>query len=152
MSTTLLRTCEVVVKARVPSDEVGIRELAERVIERATKLGIRLAVAESLTGGLVAASLVSVPGASLAFTGAIVAYDTSLKASLLGVDSSLLQRVGPVDAQVARQMAAGARAACGEAEVGVATTGVAGPAADPPQVSADPPASAASAPRRDTPR
>nr|WP_202514769.1 MULTISPECIES: nicotinamide-nucleotide amidohydrolase family protein [unclassified Streptomyces] len=88
--------------------------------------GETLAVAESLTGGLVAAELTSVPGASQAFRGAVTAYATPLKSEVLGVDADLLAERGAVDAEVARQMATGARRALG-ADWGVATTGVAGP-------------------------
>ncbi|MEU5635088.1 CinA family protein [Streptomyces rishiriensis] len=85
-----------------------------------------LAVAESLTGGLVAAEITAVPGASRVFRGSVTAYATDLKHRLLGVDAGLLEARGAVDAQVAAQMAAGARKALG-ADWGVATTGVAGP-------------------------
>ncbi|WP_336658604.1 CinA family protein [Leucobacter sp. USHLN153] len=114
--------------------------VAAAVIERAARLGVRIAAAESLTGGLVADALVSVPGASRVFSGGVVAYDTALKHSVLGVDAELLQAKGPVDAQVAEQMAAGVRAVCAvprgdrdpaPAEIGIATTGVAGPDPDP---------------------
>ncbi|NGO68779.1 CinA family protein [Streptomyces boncukensis] len=88
--------------------------------------GQTLAVAESLTGGLVAAELTAVPGASRAFRGSVTAYATELKRALLGVDGALLAERGAVDAEVARQMARGVRAALG-ADWGVATTGVAGP-------------------------
>ena len=89
-----------------------------------------VAVAESLTGGLVLAALVSVPGASACLRGGVVAYATDLKRSLLGVDAALLAAEGPVHADVARQMAAGVRArlaSTAPADVGIATTGVAGP-------------------------
>ncbi|MEV7973053.1 CinA family protein [Cellulomonas sp. NPDC089187] len=85
-----------------------------------------LAVAESLTGGLVAATLVDVPGASRVFRGAVVAYATDLKAQLLGVEPALLADHGAVHPEVARQMARGVRERLG-ADVGLATTGVAGP-------------------------
>ncbi|MEV5019203.1 CinA family protein [Streptomyces sp. NPDC053780] len=85
-----------------------------------------LAVAESLTGGMVASELTSVPGASKAFRGSVTAYATELKREILGVDASLLASRGAVDAQVAAQMAAGARKILG-ADWGIATTGVAGP-------------------------
>lgn len=88
--------------------------------------GWTLAVAESLTGGLVAARLVAVPGASTVLRGGVTAYATDLKATLLGVDAALLDARGAVDPEVARQMAQGARQAMG-ADVGLATTGVAGP-------------------------
>ncbi|RST11883.1 CinA family protein [Streptomyces sp. WAC05374] len=85
-----------------------------------------VAVAESLTGGLVAAELTSVPGASKSFLGSVTAYATALKQDLLGVDAALLARRGAVDPDVALQMAAGVRARLG-AGWGIATTGVAGP-------------------------
>jgi nicotinamide-nucleotide amidase len=88
--------------------------------------GMTLAVAESLTGGLLADALVQVPGASAVFRGGIVAYATDLKHTLLGVDEHLLAAHGAVHEEVARQMAEGVRRACG-ADVGLATTGVAGP-------------------------
>ena len=67
-----------------------------------TARGETLAVAESLTGGLVAAELTAVPGASQAFRGSVTAYATDLKHELLGVDGALLAERGAVDAQVAR--------------------------------------------------
>lgn len=88
--------------------------------------GETLAVAESLTGGLLAAAFVEVPGASRAFRGGIVAYATELKARLLGVPPPLLSSHGPVDPAVAAALAAGARERCG-ADWAAATTGVAGP-------------------------
>jgi nicotinamide-nucleotide amidase len=99
---------------------------AERAIEAAKAAGVRVATAESLTGGLVAGALTAVPGASEVFAGGIVAYDVAVKARLLGVDDRLLSRTGPVSEEVALAMAEGARAALG-VEVAVATTGVAGP-------------------------
>jgi CDP-diacylglycerol---glycerol-3-phosphate 3-phosphatidyltransferase len=95
-----------------------VAELARR--------GITLGVAESLTGGLLAASFVSVPGASSVFRGGITAYATQAKVDLLGVDPALLDREGPVHPEVAAQMAQGARTRLG-ADYGIATTGVAGP-------------------------
>jgi nicotinamide-nucleotide amidase len=88
--------------------------------------GQTLAVAESLTGGLVAAEITSVSGASKAFRGSVTAYATALKHELLGVDATLLAERGAVNPQVAAQMAAGVRKALG-ADWGIATTGVAGP-------------------------
>ncbi|MFJ9899657.1 CinA family protein [Streptomyces sp. NPDC091280] len=99
---------------------------ATEVVRLLTVSGATLAVAESLTGGLVAAEITSVPGASKAFRGSVTAYATELKHQLLGVDAVLLAERGAVDAQVAAQMAAGVRKALG-ADWGVATTGVAGP-------------------------
>ncbi|WP_060915837.1 CinA family protein [Microbacterium oleivorans] len=108
----------------------GPRSDPERLVERLKELGWTLGVAESLTGGLVAASVVSVSGASAVFRGGIVAYATELKERLLGVDATLLDAHGPVHPRVARQMAEGIRRAVGDdepADVGIATTGIAGP-------------------------
>lgn len=87
-----------------------------------------LAVAESLTGGALAAAIVAVPGASRVFRGGLVLYAVDLKVSLGGVPADLLERCGPVDPAVAAAMAEGARVRC-DATWGLATTGVAGPEA-----------------------
>lgn len=99
---------------------------AARVLETLRRSGRSLATAESLTGGLLSAQIVDVPGASTVFRGGIVAYATDLKSALLAVDPELLAARGPVDPDVAAQMAAGVRHRLG-ADVGVSTTGVAGP-------------------------
>lgn len=109
----------------------GPRSEPERLVARLRDIGWTVGVAESLTGGLVAASVVSVSGASAVFRGGIVAYATDLKSSLLGVDATLLDAHGPVHPRVARQMAEGVRrAVAGDgrpADVGISTTGIAGP-------------------------
>jgi nicotinamide-nucleotide amidase len=90
-----------------------------------------LAVAESLTGGLLTDAFVQVPGASAVLLGGVISYATDLKHEVLGVDARLLADEGPVHPEVARQMADGVRRALALhgriADVGVATTGVAGP-------------------------
>ena len=96
------------------------------VVQALRRAGLSIATAESLTGGLLCAALTDVPGASAVVRGAVVAYATDLKAQVLGVDPDLLAREGAVHEDVARQMAVGVRTALG-ADVGVATTGVAGP-------------------------
>lgn len=104
---------------------------AARLLEALVRRGERLATAESLTGGLLAAELVSVPGASLAYSGGVIAYSTALKHSLVGVDADLLAERGAVDPDVACQLADRVRRACSvagrPADLGIATTGVAGP-------------------------
>src|SRR5262249_40977736 len=84
------------------------------------------ATAESLTGGLLAATIVDVPGASAVFRGGLVVYATDLKATLAGVPEDLLEARGPVDPDVAAALADGARRTCG-ATWGIGTTGGAGP-------------------------
>jgi len=88
--------------------------------------GETVAVAESLTGGLLSDALVEPPGASLTFRGGFIVYATELKTTLAGVPADLLDERGPVDGDVARLLAKGARDRC-EADWGLATTGVAGP-------------------------
>ncbi|MGO2682928.1 CinA family protein [Microbacterium sp.] len=104
---------------------------AARLVAALTARGWTLGVAESLTGGALAAEIVAVPGASATLLGAVVAYATPVKASLLGVDKALLDEHGPVHADVAAQMASGVRTAVRvderPADVGISTTGVAGP-------------------------
>jgi len=105
--------------------------LASSVVAALTARGETVAVAESLTGGLVVSELVGVPGASAVVRGGVVAYATPVKASVLGVSATLLARNGAVDPTVAAQMATGVRTALavdGEpATWGISTTGVAGP-------------------------
>ncbi|HWU08563.1 MAG TPA: nicotinamide-nucleotide amidohydrolase family protein [Streptomyces sp.] len=100
--------------------------VAAQVLRRLQERGESLAAAESLTGGLVAAELTSVPGASRCFRGSVTAYATPLKRDVLGVDGALLDERGAVDPDVARSMASGVRRLLG-ADWGVSTTGVAGP-------------------------
>lgn len=101
---------------------VDVSALLARLGER----GQTLATAESLTGGLLAATIVDVPGASKVFRGGLIVYATDLKHSLAGVDEQLLKREGPVSPSVALALARGARTRC-LADWGIGTTGVAGP-------------------------
>ncbi|MEJ5945115.1 nicotinamide-nucleotide amidohydrolase family protein [Pseudokineococcus basanitobsidens] len=101
-------------------------DLARRCVDLALGRGSSLATAESLTAGLVSARLADVPGASAALRGGVVAYAVEVKTHVLGVPGDLLGRHGPVHPDVAVAMADGVRALL-RAQVGVATTGVAGP-------------------------
>ncbi len=96
------------------------------ILDRLAGQGRTLAVAESLTGGLLAAAFVDVSGASLVFRGGIVTYATETKVQVLGVEAGLVAQRGPVDPEVAASMAAHAASLFG-ADVAAATTGVAGP-------------------------
>jgi nicotinamide-nucleotide amidase len=88
--------------------------------------GATVATAESLTAGLITAVLTAVPGASAVVRGGVVVYATALKATLAGVDPDLLDEVGAVHPEVARQLARGARTHC-LSTFGLGVTGVAGP-------------------------
>lgn len=107
------------------------REIAALVLERLAARGWTIAVAESLTGGLVVSTLIDVPGASASVRGGVVAYATDVKHSVLGVDAALLDTHGAVHPEVARQMASGVRRALARegvpVDVGISTTGIAGP-------------------------
>ncbi|MEB7505946.1 nicotinamide-nucleotide amidohydrolase family protein [Arthrobacter koreensis] len=98
----------------------------ERVVRAAAAAGMRIASAESLTAGMVAAELGTVPGASAVLQGGVVAYQNSVKEQVLGVSGTLLAAAGSVDGRVAEEMAAGVRRLL-NADFGVSTTGVAGP-------------------------
>lgn len=104
----------------------GPTDLAEVVISACRAAGKQIAVAESCTGGLLAARLTSVSGASNAFFGGVVAYDNAVKIEQLGVDAGLIKRMGAVSEDVARSMATGVRALM-RSHVGVGITGIAGP-------------------------
>ena len=122
-----------------PAGDADVAESAESVqtdaaaalVALLTSRHLTIAVAESLTGGLLVAELVRIPGASAVVLGGVVAYQTALKHTLLGVDDELLAGEGAVHPEVARQMATGVRAALAvdgrPADIGLATTGVAGP-------------------------
>lgn len=101
-------------------------DVSERLVAHLTEAGQTVACAESLTAGLVAATIADTPGASLVLRGGVVAYAADVKVGLLGVPEALVAEAGTVDARVARAMAEGARDVLG-ATWGIATTGVAGP-------------------------
>jgi len=109
-----------------PGQHPNLHRLAGDTVARAVQRGLTVATAESLTAGMVAAVLADIPGASAMLQGGIIAYANSVKSAVLGVPPAVLDAVGSVDGQVAAAMAAGARTSCG-ADVGVSTTGVAGP-------------------------
>lgn len=88
--------------------------------------GWRLATAESCTGGLIGHSITEIGGSSRYYQGGIVAYDNAVKQQILGVSPQILSTVGAVSAECAREMAQGVRRMFG-VEVGIATTGIAGP-------------------------
>ncbi|PRY02632.1 CinA family protein [Allonocardiopsis opalescens] len=115
---------------RTGADAAGVPAEAEQAARAALAVLRRrsasLAVAESLTGGLIGAAVTAVPGASESFRGGIISYATELKAGLLGVDAALLARSGAVHPEVAVAMARGVRDRLA-ADFGLAVTGVAGP-------------------------
>lgn len=143
--TTCLRRGEIEVSTRYePPDEPAYDALVEFIRERHRETlfsddgatideqvagllaGRTIAVAESCTGGLLAARLTERPGSSAYFSGGVVAYSNDAKVSLVGVDRALIERVGAVSAEVAEALAQGAIDRF-DADLGVGVTGVAGP-------------------------
>jgi nicotinamide-nucleotide amidase len=108
------------------------RPIEELVLDLCRERALTLATAESCTGGLVAGRLTDVPGSSMVFLGAVVAYADEVKREQLGVPGEVLERYGAVSAEAAAAMAEGARAQLG-ADVAVAVTGIAGPGGGTPE-------------------
>lgn len=117
----------------MPDDvtESGAESAGAEIIARLVLRHQTIAVAESLTGGLLVAELIRTPGASAVVLGGVVAYNTELKHTLLGVDAEVLAAHGAVHPDVAAHMATGVREALAvagnAAYIGISTTGVAGP-------------------------
>ncbi|WCC80742.1 CinA family protein [Cutibacterium equinum] len=101
-------------------------EGARRLIAQLGERGLTAATCESLTAGLVAATITTVPGASAVFRGGLVTYASDLKSTLAGVDAGWIAENGVINSTTAAQMALGCRQAC-RADVGLSCTGVAGP-------------------------
>ena len=101
-------------------------ELAAEVLEGCRAQGLKLATAESCTGGLIAGCLTSIAGASEVLARGLVTYDNAAKSDLLGVDATLFDTAGAVSEEVARAMAEGALAQPG-IDIAIADTGIAGP-------------------------
>jgi nicotinamide-nucleotide amidase len=107
-------------------------DLAAVVLDLCRERSLTIATAESCTGGLIGARLTAIPGSSDVFLGGVVAYANAVKESLLDVPAELIKRTGAVSEEVARAMAAGARARLG-ADVGIGITGIAGPGGGSPE-------------------
>jgi PncC family amidohydrolase len=101
-------------------------DLAREVVRLFTRRGLTLVTAESLTGGLIGATLTSIPGASAMYWGGAITYATSLKALVLGVNPETIDKYTVISAQTVTEMALGAQNNCG-ADYALAVTGVAGP-------------------------
>lgn len=108
------------------NSNLSLARTAAQVVTVLRARGETVATAESLTGGLLGATITGVPGASVVYRGGLIPYATELKATLVGVPPAILAEDGPVAASTAAQLAEGAARVCG-ANWGLATTGVAGP-------------------------
>ncbi len=105
---------------------VGEADLATRLIDALRRAGLRIAFAESCTGGLAASTVAAIPGASDVLLGGVVAYDDRIKREVLGVPADVLAAHGAVSEPVARALAEGVRRVMGS-DLGVGITGIAGP-------------------------
>ena len=103
-----------------------VNDLAYELIQELGQLNLTISVAESLTGGLVAASLTQIPGASAVFKGGIIAYRDETKQQVLKVDPALITKFTSISEPVAQCMAINIREIM-NTDIGIATTGVAGP-------------------------
>jgi nicotinamide-nucleotide amidase len=103
-----------------------VQELASSLIKKLQENNLTIAVAESLTGGLVAASLTEIPGASKVFKGSITAYVDEIKQNVLNVKQETIANFTSISEQVALEMAINVRTIM-KSDIGISTTGVAGP-------------------------
>ena len=103
-----------------------VNDLAYEIIQKLGQRHLTISVAESLTGGLVAASLTQIPGASVVFKGGIIAYRDEIKRQVLKVDPALITKFTSISEPVAQSMATNVRELM-NTDIGIATTGVAGP-------------------------
>jgi nicotinamide-nucleotide amidase len=103
-----------------------LQELASSLIKKLQENNLTIAVAESLTGGLVAASLTEIPGASKVFKGSITAYVDEIKQNILNVNKETIPNFTSISEQVALEMAINVRKIL-KSDIGISTTGVAGP-------------------------
>lgn len=110
----------------VQNERVIVNALSKRLLHRLQSLEMKLATAESCTGGLVAAALTEIPGSSEVFERGFLTYSNESKVEMLGVREATISEFGAVSEEVAREMALGAVGRSG-AKVAVAVTGVAGP-------------------------
>jgi len=107
-------------------------DVNRQVVEAFLRKGKTLGTAESLTGGMIAASVAGVSGASAVLMGGVVSYDSRVKHEVLGVEQSVIDTVGVVSEPCARQMAEGARRVL-KVDVAVSATGIAGPTGGTPE-------------------
>ena len=125
-----LSECLRAVRDHIGAEFVFSEQPSENMAQCVSRLlrerGETFAVAESCTGGMIADSVVSLPGSSQVFLGGVVSYSNQVKVDLLGVDSHTLRAHGAVSAEVAKQMAAGAREKL-KSHFAIAVTGIAGP-------------------------
>ncbi|RLF63065.1 MAG: competence protein ComA [Thermoplasmata archaeon] len=103
-----------------------MEELAKKIAPLLKERHLKVATAESCTGGLIGHTITDVPGSSEYYEGGIISYSNEMKMKFLGVKERTLKEYGAVSEQTAKEMAEGVRRAT-DADIGIATTGIAGP-------------------------
>ncbi len=111
---------------------VDVRSLENALVCELTEKGLKIAFAESCTGGMIARRVVDIPGCSAVFAGGAVTYANEAKIKMLGVSPETLEAHGAVSAETAAEMARGIRQTL-EADIGVSVTGIAGPGGGTPE-------------------
>ena len=109
-----------------------MKELSYQLVRLLLEKGLTISTAESCTGGLIAKCITDVSGASAVFFGGVVSYDNSVKENVLGVQHDTLLSYGAVSSQTACQMARGVSSLM-KTDVGISTTGIAGPGGGTPE-------------------
>ena len=107
-------------------------ELAKKVAHLLKERNMKVATAESCTGGLIGHTITNIPGSSEYYEGGVISYSNALKMNLLGVKEEILAKYGAVSEQTAREMADGIRKKA-SVDIGIATTGIAGPGGGTPE-------------------
>lgn len=118
--------------SELDSNNICIESLPEMLVDALKEKGLKIATAESCTGGLISKMITDVSGASSVFDCGVCSYANNIKAKVLGVSAEDLAEKGAVSAEVAMQMAKGVMKLSG-ADIGISTTGIAGPTGGSPE-------------------
>ncbi len=119
-------------KAEAANDNININEINSLLVQRLAEKGIKIATAESCTGGLISKKITEISGASAVFDCGVCSYSNEIKSRVLKVSKATLDAVGAVSEETAVEMAQGVRELANSC-IGVSTTGIAGPTGGTPQ-------------------
>lgn len=131
MINNILTITEESLLKELEQNNIALNNINELVVNALAENNMKLATAESCTGGMISKSITEVSGASAVFDCGVCSYSNEIKNKILGVDKAVLDTLGAVSAETAIQMAKGVRLLSGS-DIAVATTGIAGPTGDTP--------------------